>query len=102
MRSQVMQRVVLGVAFLVIALQFWLLVIVSRWLMYDSRALDAFTKEHPVLACLAAVLWTIGDFGGSYLLALALALTFWWLTIRKPQSRTEREPHNNGPEATAG
>jgi hypothetical protein len=102
MRSKKTQRVVLGVAFVMIALQFWMLVVVSRWLMCDSRALDAFTKDHPVLAFIAALLWTIGDFGGVYVLVLLLAAAFWWLTIRKSPSDIGREPHNNVPEATAG
>jgi hypothetical protein len=89
MLSQITRRWVLGVAFLVIALQFWMLVVVSRWLMCDSRALDAFTKDHPVFAFIAAVLWTIGDLGGIYMLFLVLAGAFWWLTIRKPRERHE-------------
>jgi hypothetical protein len=81
--SQAAQRWVLGAAFAVIELEFWLLTRVCGWIVCDSYALDAFHKQHPVLDFFVQSLWVVDGFGGVYILALALGVAFWWITIRK-------------------
>lgn len=78
---------ILGVTFSVVALQFWMLVIVSTWLICDSYALDVFPKAHPLLGFVFAMLWNIGSIGGVYIMILALAAFFWW--IARGASRPE-------------
>lgn len=88
MRSrQSTQRWCLGGAFLAIALLFWMLVVVSGWLVRDSYALDEFPKTHPILGFIVSMLWVVGDYGGVYVLALILGAAFWRLTIRRHQQK---------------
>jgi hypothetical protein len=80
MRSKSVALWFVGSAFVLVALQFWILVIVSRWIIEDSHTLHAFPAAHPVLGFVVTVLWTVGDFGGVVVLLLALAGLFWWFT----------------------
>ena len=80
MRSKSIALWFIGSAFVLVALQFWVLVIVSRWIIQDSHALQAFPAAHPLLGFVVTVLWTVGDFGGVIALLVALAGLFWWFT----------------------
>ena len=69
----------LGAAFAVIALQFWMLVTLSSWLVGNDYAFDVFPKDHPALDFPVQLLWIVGKFGGAYILIACLAVVFWLL-----------------------
>ena len=74
----------LGSAFFIISLQFWMLVVMSQWVVDDSYAVKTFSATHPLLGFLVAVLWFIGDMGGAIILPLSLAALLCWLHFSQP------------------
>ena len=71
-------------AFLVIAVQYWVLAIISEWLICDSSAVVyEFNKAHPLIACMAGFIWVADEFLGRYLVILFLMIIAWWVIKKK-------------------
>jgi hypothetical protein len=79
-------KIVIFCAFSIVAIEYWALAIISEWLTCDdSKAVEVFTQAHPVIGCLAALIWGADVFfGGRYAVLLLLAMAF-GLIIRQKQ-----------------
>jgi hypothetical protein len=80
-------KLVVLLAFLIIALQYWALSMISEWLVFqDPDYLDTFRFNHPLFMQMATVIWAADYYlAGRYLMILFLVLLSWWLIKQKTQ-----------------
>ena len=78
-------KYIIGSAFLIIAIQYWILAIISNWLITDdSSAVEQFNQAHLVVTMFAGLSWCLDTIKFRYVLIAFLAFTYWWFFVKQP------------------